>query len=124
MTLFNIHFPVTLTRDSIHVLAEGDLDGCGYVIFLVGKEHGEQSSYPAHPMLSEWGGHNGTLSFLVLWIVGSGTISHFQLHSCSDCHNVGVTVTGSSLCSSIDDRHISQTSAQTDLFSFHWFIKR
>ena len=63
MTLFNIHFPVTLTCDSICVLAEGDLDGCGYVIFLVGKEHGEQSSYPTHPTLSEWGGHNGTLSF-------------------------------------------------------------
>lgn len=80
MTLFNIHFPVTLTRDSIHVLDEGDLDGCGYVIFLVGKDHGEQSSYPAHPTLSEWGGHNGTQPFpLVLWIIGSGTIPDFQL---------------------------------------------
>jgi len=53
MILFNIHFPVTLTRGCICVLAEGDLNGCGYVIFLVGKEHGEQSSYSPHPTLPE-----------------------------------------------------------------------
>lgn len=64
MTLFNINFPVTLTHDSISVLAEGGLDGHGYVIFLVRKEHGEQSSYPANATLPGWGGHNRTLSFV------------------------------------------------------------
>ena len=61
---------------------------------------------------------------LVLQIIGSGTIWDFRLPSCSDCHSLGVTVTGgSSLCSSIYNRHVSQTSVQADLFSFCWFIK-
>lgn len=39
-------------------------------------------------------------------------------------HSLGVTVTrGSSFCSSLYNRHVSQTAAQTDLSSFHWFIK-
>lgn len=63
MTLFNTRSPVTLTPDSIGALAEGDLVGCGYVVFLVGKERGEQSSCPAQPRRSEWGARSRSLSF-------------------------------------------------------------